>query len=102
MPSVKAASSIVFPDVCKTPAPPAPFVPVPYPNVQYEANLKAANMADARAAVGDSLAGRQKQDAIDSLYQQTGIRAKSATQAVMIGFTVNGSLSPSGTPNQTR
>jgi hypothetical protein len=25
--------SIVFPDVCKTPAPPAPFVPIPYPNV---------------------------------------------------------------------
>ena len=22
-----------FPDVCKTPAPPAPFVPVPYPNI---------------------------------------------------------------------
>ncbi len=22
----------VFPDVCKTPAPPAPFVPIPYPN----------------------------------------------------------------------
>ncbi len=25
--------SIAFPDVCKTPAPPAPFVPVPYPNI---------------------------------------------------------------------
>ena len=25
--------SIVFPDVCKTPAPPAPFVPIPYPNI---------------------------------------------------------------------
>ncbi len=24
--------SIVFPDVCKTPAPPAPPVPIPYPN----------------------------------------------------------------------
>jgi len=22
-----------FPDVCKTPAPPAPFVPIPYPNI---------------------------------------------------------------------
>lgn len=22
-----------FPDVCKTPAPPAPFIPVPYPNI---------------------------------------------------------------------
>ena len=25
--------SMMFPDVCKTPAPPAPFVPVPYPNI---------------------------------------------------------------------
>lgn len=25
--------SITFPDVCKMPGPPAPFVPVPYPNI---------------------------------------------------------------------
>jgi Domain of unknown function (DUF4150) len=25
--------STAFPDVCKTPAPPAPFVPIPYPNI---------------------------------------------------------------------
>lgn len=25
--------SIAFPDVCKTPAPPAPFIPIPYPNI---------------------------------------------------------------------
>lgn len=25
--------TIAFPDVCKTPAPPAPFVPIPYPNI---------------------------------------------------------------------
>ena len=25
--------SMAFPDVCKTPAPPAPFVPIPYPNI---------------------------------------------------------------------
>ena len=33
---VHAASngiSMAFPDVCKTPAPPAPFVPIPYPNI---------------------------------------------------------------------
>lgn len=33
---VHAASNgvtIAFPDVCKTPAPPAPFVPIPYPNI---------------------------------------------------------------------
>jgi hypothetical protein len=27
------AMSIKFPDVCKTPGPPAPFIPVPYPNI---------------------------------------------------------------------
>ena len=26
-------TSIAFPDVCQTPAPPAPFVPIPYPNI---------------------------------------------------------------------
>lgn len=28
-----AGVTVAFPDVCKTPAPPAPFVPIPYPNV---------------------------------------------------------------------
>jgi hypothetical protein len=28
-----SGTSIAFPDVCKTPAPPAPFVPIPYPNI---------------------------------------------------------------------
>ena len=32
--STKAGGQcFAFPDVCKTPAPPAPFVPVPYPNI---------------------------------------------------------------------
>ncbi|MEW9918196.1 PAAR-like domain-containing protein [Marimonas sp. MJW-29] len=30
----KSGVSITFPDVCKTPAPPAPFVPIPYPNIE--------------------------------------------------------------------
>ncbi|NIZ62868.1 hypothetical protein DL239_18015 [Sedimentitalea sp. CY04] len=30
----KGGVPVVFPDVCKTPAPPAPFVPIPYPNIQ--------------------------------------------------------------------
>lgn len=33
-------SSLNFPDVCKTPAPPAPFVPVPYPDIGL--NMQAA------------------------------------------------------------
>lgn len=38
---VHAASNgvtIAFPDVCKTPAPPAPPVPIPYPNVAMSSN----------------------------------------------------------------
>ncbi|HEY8927093.1 MAG TPA: PAAR-like domain-containing protein, partial [Polyangia bacterium] len=26
-------TTIAFPDVCKTPAPPAPPIPIPYPNI---------------------------------------------------------------------
>lgn len=35
-----AGQSLNFPDVCKTPAPPAPFVPVPYPDMGM--NMQAA------------------------------------------------------------
>ena len=39
--STKGGGTVLaFPDVCKTPAPPAPFVPVPYPNT---AQLTMAN-----------------------------------------------------------
>jgi hypothetical protein len=31
-------ATIVFPDVCKTPAPPAPLVPIPYPNISISEN----------------------------------------------------------------
>jgi hypothetical protein len=30
-----------FPDVCKTPAPPAPFVPIPYPNIAQSSDTSA-------------------------------------------------------------
>jgi hypothetical protein len=32
MATAKGGISVCFPDVCKIPAPPAPFVPAPYPN----------------------------------------------------------------------
>ena len=83
-------TTISFPDVCKTPAPPAPFVPIPYPNIQLQENLKAANKADAMANNGNKKAQKEQKQAIDNLYAQTGIKAKSATQAVMIGRSVNG------------
>ncbi|WP_413841863.1 PAAR-like domain-containing protein [Tateyamaria sp.] len=40
----KGGASVAFPDVCKTPAPPAPFVPIPYPNVEIASSgLKTAS-----------------------------------------------------------
>jgi len=40
----KGGMSLAFPDVCKTPAPPAPFVPIPYPNIIVAStNLKTAS-----------------------------------------------------------
>src|SRR4051812_23739039 len=44
--------TIAFPDVCKTPAPPAPFVPIPYPNIAKAADSsktakKVSNKGDA-------------------------------------------------------
>jgi hypothetical protein len=38
--------STAFPDVCKTPAPPAPFVPIPYPNI-----AKSSDTADGSETV---------------------------------------------------
>ena len=38
--------SQIFPDVCKTPAPPAPPVPIPYPNI-----AKSSDAADTAATV---------------------------------------------------
>ncbi len=98
-------STIAFPDVCKTPAPPAPFVPIPYPNIDYQQNLKKANRADAKAASGSKKSKRQVKKAIKSLEVQTGIKASSATQAVMIGKTINGDNAGSAVgiaPSQNR
>lgn len=33
--------TMAFPDVCKTPGPPPPFIPVPYPNVAMSSNAAA-------------------------------------------------------------
>jgi hypothetical protein len=34
-----------FPDVCKTPAPPAPFVPIPYPNIAMPADASGGTVS---------------------------------------------------------
>lgn len=83
-------TSVAFPDVCKIPAPPAPFVPVPYPQSQYEQNLKEANSADARAKTGDKEAQAAVAHAIGMAAKSApNSKITSATQAVMIGFTLH-------------
>ncbi len=46
--------SPAFPDVCKTPAPPAPFVPIPYPNIAQSSQL--ASGSDTVKADGQMIA----------------------------------------------
>ena len=91
--------SIVFPDVCKTPAPPAPFVPIPYPNIQYAANLKEANATDAQAQAGNKSAKKKQKIAIENYKMAVSVSAGdeagtlkgvvSASQAVRAGRTVH-------------
>ena len=90
-----SGTSVVFPDVCKTPAPPAPFVPVPYPNMQYEDNLKKAAKVDAQAKTGNLKALALQKKAISNLTKSTGDEAGtrkgvvSATGAVKFGYTLH-------------
>ena len=64
-------------------------MPVPYPNIQYQENLKKANKVDANAKAGGKRAIRLQKRAIESLENATGITVKSATQAVIMGKTVH-------------
>jgi hypothetical protein len=88
-------ASIAFPDVCKTPAPPAPFAPVPYPNTQFEKNLKKASKVDALALTGDRKAIALQKKAVSNLVMSQGDEAgtlkgvQSASQAVRMGYTLH-------------
>jgi hypothetical protein len=102
-----AGTSVAFPDVCIIPAPPAPFVPAPYPQIQYEQNLKEANRADARAKSGDRKAQAAVKHAIGMAEKSAKVKVVSATQAVMIGFTLHkasNSAAPGASvvPSQTK
>ncbi len=95
----KGGTTIAFPDVCKTPAPPAPFVPIPYPNTQYQENLQTANQVDAAAQAGNPKAKKLQRKAIKNLKKAVA-RSKgdeagtlkgvvSASQAVQFGYTLH-------------
>ncbi len=92
-------TAIAFPDVCKTPAPPAPFVPTPYPNTDLQKNLRKAGKVDAAAARGSKKAKKQQKAAIKSLAKAVGDEAgvlkgvmsnvTTATKAVRIGYSMS-------------
>lgn len=77
----------VFPDVCQTPSPAGP-VPVPYPNMGMAGKLKQANRIDGKVRVGNKAAKKIQGKAIDSLGQNSGLKADSATAAVLMGASV--------------
>ena len=91
----ESGTTIAFPDVCKTPAPPAPFVATPYPNLQYQENLRKANKADADAQAGNKKAQTEVSLAIKGAViacrgsESGSMHVSSATQAVMIGRTLH-------------
>ena len=101
------SSSIVFPDVCKTPSPAGP-IPVPYPNIgssppnaagspkkvktannkefaQHMENLRVAGDADAGAANGVASAVTLRQKATNFLMASFKVKAEGAIPAVLIG-----------------
>lgn len=59
-----------FPDVCKTPAPPAPFVPVPYPNI--------AMLSDGSGAKKTKAEGKEVLRKGDTIRMSSGDEAGSA------------------------
>ncbi len=103
-----SGAGIVFPDVCKTPAPPAPFVPIPYPNSQYQDNLRKASEVDAKAKTGNRKAIKAQTKAINNLKKSMGDEAGtlkgvvSAFTAVQIGYTLHqGGVGTPKTSKQT-
>lgn len=68
--TVKEGICFAFPDVCLTPAPPAPPIPVPYPNI--------AQLSDAQDTASDVTAGgKEVVTANSSIASSTGDEAGS-------------------------
>jgi hypothetical protein len=63
-----------FPDVCKTPAPPAPFVPIPYPNI-----------GQCSQAKGSTTGKKVKLDGGKAVVQGTEISMSSGDEAGTAG-----------------
>lgn len=119
--------AMAFPDVCKTPAPPAPFVPVPYPNIAQVAQsqktakkvkvvnkLVVTKKSEVSRSQGDeagTLKGMISATNMDKMKRSQGISkvkcegAQVVTVLQMTGHNGSNSNAPPGTqlaPSQTK
>jgi hypothetical protein len=84
--------TIAFPDVCKTPAPPAPFVPIPYPNIAKSSDTdkgtKKVTAADKPICVKDSNFRMSTGDEAGSLFGMLSSKIKGKAEFVNFSFDV--------------
>lgn len=87
-----AGVTIAFPDVCKTPAPPAPFVPIPYPNIAMSSDsAQTAKKVKAKGCpicVKDSNFKMSTGDEAGSLMGMVSQKIKGKAEFVMSSFDV--------------
>jgi hypothetical protein len=76
-----AGMCTAFPDVCKVPAPPAPFVPTPFPNI---AQLAQAN--------GGTCSSKVKFDGKEAATVITEITMSSGDEAGTLGGMISGTF----------
>jgi len=85
-----AGVTIAFPDVCKTPAPPAPFVPIPYPNIANSSDtMQGAKKVKAKGCpicVKDSNFKMSSGDEAGSLLGMVSSKIKGKAEFVMSSF----------------
>lgn len=84
--------TIAFPDVCKTPAPPLPFVPIPYPNIAMSSDsMQTAKKVKAKGCpicIKDSNFKMSSGDEAGSLLGMVSQKIKGKAEFVMSSFDV--------------
>jgi len=84
--------TIAFPDVCKTPAPPAPFVPIPYPNIAMSSDtMMGAKKVKAKGCpicIKDSNFKMSTGDEAGNLMGMVSSKIKGKAEFVMSSFDV--------------
>jgi hypothetical protein len=57
---------MIFPDVCKTPAPPAPPIPIPYPNIAMLTQIDGGTASDKVKIMGKKTATKDTEITVSS------------------------------------